>query len=104
MKPRVSRLAIVEAVLLGVLVTFIYGFVVMLFFSAKEVPWWVDVFIGWPLSIFCPTCYLAWHDSSSFWFVVTPFVNAVLYGGTAYAYLKARLSWKARTKNWAKPV
>jgi hypothetical protein len=91
MKSRVNRLAIVGAALLGVLVTFIYGFVVMLFFSAKEVPWWIDVFIGWPLNILCPTCYLSWHGASGFWFIATPFINAVLYGGVTYAYLKARI-------------
>jgi hypothetical protein len=96
MKPRVSRLAIIGAALLGILITFIYGFVTMLFFSAKEVPGWVDVFIMLPLQILCPTCYVAWHSASDYWFPLSPLMNAALYGLITYGYLRVRLSRKEK--------
>lgn len=87
MKPRVSRLPIVGAALLGILVTFIYGFVTMLFFSAKRIPGWVDVFIMLPLKILCPPCYVAWHSTSDFWFPASPLINAALYGEKLFSPL-----------------
>ena len=104
MKPRVSRLAIVGAALLGILVTFIYGFVTMLFFSAKKVPGWVDVFIMLPLQSLCPACYVAWHSASVYWFPLSPLINAALYGLVTYAYLRARLLRKEKAVNGGKAV
>jgi hypothetical protein len=104
MKPRVSRLAIVGASLLGILVTFIYGFVTMLFFSAKRIPGWVDVFIMLPLQILCPACYVAWHSGSDFWFPASPLINAALYGLVTYVYLRARLSRKEKAVNGGKAI
>jgi hypothetical protein len=104
MKPRVSRLAIVGAALLGILVTFIYGFVTMLFFAAKKVPGWVDVFIMLPLHILCSACYLASHSGSDFWFPASPLINGALYGLVTYAYLRARLSRKEKAVNGGKAI